>query len=102
MGGQNGHRVRAQKLIMKKRLRLLSTFNEVLDVLDGPVAVGNLTETSCACVCNWRSYNGLFPPKYYFVMDAALRARGYTAPRSLWGFYGTKRQRKTDRQQEAA
>jgi hypothetical protein len=72
-----------------KKLRPLWTFNDVVDALGGPVAVGRLTGQSCACVCNWRSYRGLFPSKYYFVLKGALADRGFYAPISLWGFYGT-------------
>ncbi len=74
---------------MSRRLKPLWTFNEVTDALDGPVAVGRITGQSGAAVCNWRRYRGRFPSKYYFVMRAALADRGYFAPISLWGFYGT-------------
>lgn len=76
---------------MKRRLLPLWTFNDVVDVLGGPVAVGRLCGgQTCSCVCNWRSYNRMFPSKYYFVMRAALADEGYFAPISLWGFYGTR------------
>jgi hypothetical protein len=73
--------------IMKRRLRQLCTYNAVVEALGGPVAVGRLTGQTCAAVCNWRSYNGLFPTKYYFTLQDALADRGYSAPRWLWGFY---------------
>jgi hypothetical protein len=74
---------------MKRRLQPIWTFNEVVDVLGGPVAVGRLTGQTCAAVCNWRRHRGLFPSKYYFCMREALADEGYFAPISLWGFYGT-------------
>jgi hypothetical protein len=74
---------------MKRRLRPIWTFNEVIEVLGGPVAVGRLTGQTCAAVCNWRRHRGLFPSKYYFCMREALADEGYFAPISLWGFYGT-------------
>ncbi len=72
---------------MKRRLQHLSTYNAVVDALGGPVAVGRLTGQTCAAVCNWRRYRGLFPSKYYFCMQTALADAGYRAPISLWGFY---------------
>ena len=74
---------------MKRRLRPIWTFNEVVEVLGGPVAVGRLTGQTCAAVCNWRRHRGIFPRKYYFCMREALADEGYFAPISLWGFYGT-------------
>jgi hypothetical protein len=75
--------------VMTRRLQPLWSFKEVVDALGGPVAVGRLTGQTCAAVCNWRRYRGLFPSKYYFCMRAALADEGYFAPISLWGFYGT-------------
>ena len=69
---------------MKRRLRPIWTFNEVVEVLGGPVAVGRLTGQTCAAVCNWRRHRGLFPSKYYFCMREALADEGYFAPISLW------------------
>ena len=74
---------------MTRPLQPLWSFNDVVDALGGPVAVGRITGQTCAAVCNWRRYRGLFPSKYYFVMKAALADRGFYAPISLWGFYGT-------------
>lgn len=72
---------------MKKRLQTLSTFKQVVKTLGGPVAVGRITDTSCACVCNWRSYNGLFPSKYYVTINDALARMGYCAGASLFSFH---------------
>ncbi|WP_338834765.1 hypothetical protein [Bradyrhizobium septentrionale] len=83
-------KVEAQHVaIMTRPLQPLWTFNDVVDALGGPVAVGRITGQTCAAVCNWRRYRGLFPSKYYFCMRAALADEGYFAPISLWGFYGT-------------
>jgi hypothetical protein len=76
--------------IMTRRLQPIWTFNEVVEVLGGPVAVGRLTGQTCAAVCNWRRHRGLFPSKYYFCMREALADDGYFAPISLWGFYGAE------------
>ena len=72
---------------MKRCLQSLETYNDVVDALGGPVAVGRLTGQTCAAVCNWRRYRGLFPSKYYLCMQDALAAAGYLAPHQLWGFY---------------
>ncbi|KYK50090.1 hypothetical protein A1D31_22530 [Bradyrhizobium liaoningense] len=73
---------------MRRRLQTLTTFKRVVDVLGGPVAVGRITEQSCAAVCNWRSYHsGLFPSKYYITINDALARLGYRAPASLFNFH---------------
>jgi hypothetical protein len=73
--------------IMARRLQPLWTFNAVLKALGGPVAVGRITEQSCAAVCNWRSYHGKIPCKYYWDIKAALADEGYFAPISLFTFH---------------
>jgi hypothetical protein len=86
---------------MKRRLQPLWTFNEVLDVLGGPGAVGDICEgKSCACVCNWRSYNGKFPAKYYWDIKAALADTdpGYFAPISLFTFNNSEAHSKENNQ----
>ena len=72
---------------MTRRLKPLWTFKAVVDALGGPVAVGRLTDQTCAAVCNWRRYHGLFPSKYYFDIKAALADEGYFAPISLFTFH---------------
>lgn len=72
---------------MKRRLQSLTTFNQVVKAFGGPVAVGRITEQSCAAVCNWRSYSGLFPSKYYHTINEALEPLGYCAPASLFNFH---------------
>lgn len=84
---------------MKRRLQMLFTFNEVVDVLGGPVRLGKLTGQSCAAVCNWRRHRGVFPSKYFPCMRDALAAEGYCAPEYLWGFYGTE---PTSKEEQAA
>jgi len=68
-------------------IRLLKTFDQVVDVLGGTGEVGRLTNQDTSAVCNWRRRRQKFPTKYYFVLQEELAARGLTAPRTLWGFY---------------
>jgi hypothetical protein len=75
-----------------QQLRPLWTYDEVLDALDGPGAVGKLTGQSCSAVCNWKRLRGVFPSKYYFTIKSALADRGYYAPISLFGFHGAHKQ----------
>jgi hypothetical protein len=73
--------------IMTRRLKPLWTFQAVVDALHGPVAVGKICrDQTCAAVCNWRSYHGKFPCKYYWDIKAALADEGYFAPISLFTF----------------
>jgi hypothetical protein len=66
----------------------LWSFNDVLDALGGPSAVGRLTGNPPSAVCGWRRARNRFPPKYYFLMKSALEDKGYYAPLDLWGFVG--------------
>jgi hypothetical protein len=72
---------------MKRRLQTLTTFKQVVKVLGGPVAVGRITDQSCAAVCNWRSYHGFFPCKYYPTINDALEPLGYSAAMTLFNFH---------------
>jgi hypothetical protein len=67
---------------------LLTTFDEVIDILGGVKKVAELVDRSPSAVCNWRRTKGRFPTAQYFVMQKALAALDCTAPRALWGFFG--------------
>lgn len=62
----------------------LCTTVEVLDELGGNGPVAELTASTTKAVSNWRSFE-TFPSNTYVAMIEALRARGKTAPASLWG-----------------
>ena len=62
----------------------LSTTSEVVKALGGIAAVAEMTGSSYNAACNWQAFPN-FPPKTYLVLSRALRARGYSAPASLWG-----------------
>lgn len=62
----------------------LSTTSQVMDALGGNSAVAELTGSTSKAVWNWRGFD-TFPSNTYVAMIEALRARGKTAPSSLWG-----------------
>lgn len=62
----------------------LSTTSDVLDELGGNGPVSELTSSTPKAVSNWRGFE-TFPSNTYVAMTEALRARGKTAPASLWG-----------------
>lgn len=62
----------------------LATTSEVMDALGGNAAVAELTGSTLKAVWNWRGFE-TFPSNTYVAMTDALRARGKTAPASLWG-----------------
>ncbi len=64
-------------------LECLDTADQVFDALGGNSGVAELTSSKAPRVANWRAA-GSFPPKTYVTMTDALRARGKTAPASLW------------------
>jgi len=68
-------------------LKLLKTFDAVVEALGGRGAVGRLVGQDVAAVCNWRSRRERFPTKYYLVMKEELEKCGASAPDDLWGFY---------------
>lgn len=62
----------------------LNSTSEVIDALGGNPAVAGLTASTPKAVWNWRGFE-TFPSNTYVVMIGALRAKGKTAPASLWG-----------------
>ncbi len=62
----------------------LFTTSDVMDALGGNSAVAELTNSTSKAVWNWRGFE-TFPSNTYVAMTEALRARGKTAPASLWG-----------------
>jgi len=74
--------------MMNLMLQPLWTFDDVVDALGGPAAVGRITGNPASGVCNWKRGHARFPPKYYFVIKAALEDQGYYAPLDLFGFVG--------------
>lgn len=66
-----------------KRLRSLSTVNEVIIALGDNAGAAEITRRGVTAVCNWRAANRL-PARSYLVITEALKQRGYCAPASLW------------------
>jgi hypothetical protein len=63
----------------------LHSASEVIEKLGGAGAVREMTERGTdSAVYNWKRFQR-FPPDTYKIMTAALLARGYSAPDSLWG-----------------
>ncbi len=69
---------------MDSPLRELATTADVIDTLDRVGAVALLTGRTTNAVHNWKAF-GRFPSNTFVVMQEALRAKGCTAPASLWG-----------------
>jgi len=62
----------------------LRTTSEIIEELGGNIPVGALTGSKPKAVSNWRGH-GKFPWHTQMPIIEALRARGKTAPASLWG-----------------
>jgi hypothetical protein len=62
----------------------LTTTAEVIDALGGNQPVASLTSSTNKAVSNWRGFSTV-PSNTYLAITEALRARGKTAPASLWG-----------------
>ena len=67
-------------------MKQLSTVEEVIEALGGVSSVARLTGVSYTAPFNWKAAN-VFPPRHYFVLRAALKKRGCSAPESLWKTY---------------
>jgi hypothetical protein len=65
-------------------LEILETTAQVIETLGGNGPVAELTLSKPNAVSNWRNFK-TFPSNTFVAMTAALRARGKTAPASLWG-----------------
>ncbi len=61
----------------------LTTTNAVMEALGGIAEVARLTSRTYNAAANWISFE-TFPPDTFVVMTDALRAKGKTAPASLW------------------
>ena len=61
----------------------LATTAEVIESIGGVPAVARLTSRNHDAAERWK-YQKHFPPDTYLVMQAELKARGLTAPPSLW------------------
>lgn len=64
--------------------RELTTTAEVIDALGGVSPVAALTGRKYGAAFNWKGF-AKFPADTFLVLQDALRARGMTAPSSLWG-----------------
>jgi hypothetical protein len=67
-----------------KKLTPLTSTNAVIAELGGTQAVADLTKRAYNAAFNWHAQHA-FPSNTYVVMTAALAARGFCAPDSLWG-----------------
>ena len=55
----------------------------VMEKLGGIAGVAELTGNKYSTASNWK-YLGSFPAETFVVMTEALKAKGHTAPASLW------------------
>lgn len=65
-------------------LEILDTTEQVIDELGGNGPVAEITLSKPNAVSNWRNFK-TFPSNTFVAMTDALRARGKSAPASLWG-----------------
>lgn len=65
-------------------LRELNSVDAVLEELGGLTKAGELVGATAQTVNHYRIAKR-FPPKTFLVFTEALRAKGFTAPASLWG-----------------
>jgi|KBSMisStaDraftv2_1062788.scaffolds.fasta_scaffold171842_5 hypothetical protein len=61
----------------------IASVEDVIDALNGNVAVAEITSASLTAVYNWRAA-GKFPADTYLLIQDELRARGRVAPDHLW------------------
>lgn len=61
----------------------LRSASAVIEALGGNQAVGELTQRKAKTVWHWAD-TGEFPANTYLTITSALKARGKTAPDTLW------------------
>lgn len=61
----------------------LKSVDQVIERLGGIPELVSLTGSNVKAISAWKSRRA-FPSKMYFVMSDALRAKGLSAPASLW------------------
>ncbi len=61
----------------------LGTTKAVIKALGGSTAVGRLTGRKVQAASNWAAL-GTFPANTFVILQAALRAKGLSAPLTLW------------------
>lgn len=67
----------------------LTTTADVIRALGGVTAVAAITGRKYSAAFNWQNFTK-FPANTYVAMTAALKAKGCTAPASLWGMVEAK------------
>ena len=71
-----------------KRLRIPRSPEEIVLALGGLAKVCELTGANVKQAWHWHGRAGSFPSNTYFVMQRALKARGYSAPAKFWNMKG--------------
>jgi len=66
--------------------RVLTDFEDVIDVLGGVVAIAKLTGRSASAVCNWRNNGERFPASFFPLLQSALQEQKCLASKKLFTF----------------
>lgn len=73
-------------------VKKLHTAEDVISELGGVDVVRELTKRNGRWTVPMWKHREKFPPNTYTVMKAALKAKGATAPESLWGMPSVQRE----------
>jgi hypothetical protein len=64
---------------------MLDTIDSVIEAVGGPSAVTRLTGVGSSGQSNWKA-RGAIPSDLFLIFEKALRAKGKSADRSVFGF----------------
>ena len=71
---------------MSANLPAVKTFKSAIKVLGGTAAAARALKTRDTQICHWRVRKNAFPADLYFVVQTALKQRGYRATRTAFDF----------------
>jgi hypothetical protein len=66
-------------------VKKLQTVDDVIEKLGGFDVVREMTKRNGAFTVPMWKHREKFPPNTFTIMNAALRAKGFSAPATLWG-----------------
>lgn len=66
-------------------MKRISSVKQLIDVLGGPTATGNVLGTTPQNIVNWRAV-GKIPARFHMLHRKRLKARGYQLADACWSY----------------
>jgi DNA-binding transcriptional regulator YdaS (Cro superfamily) len=68
------------------QLRAVKSYQRVISLLGGTAEAARALKTSPTQICQWRTRKNAFPAEQFYVVQKALRRRGYRAEPQAFTF----------------